>query len=353
LRICVQLAHSKEEYEAAFRLMQDGRRQWKADDKDDDLWVLKQHALPSTNTIVAIVDGEVVGALSLFGENAFRLPFEESGSLDSLRESLDGRLAEFSLPGIKTGPHSQDILFALYYFGLCFGSSYCHYDAFVTNVPAGWAKLNAESLGYDPLPIKEMAGFKPLFRGIGDSADLRRFFSPDFTAEFRFPERRFFLVAHQSIEPQTLHYLFNERTKLFQNLSDIELRVLKNFYDYGEFAGVLPDRKLNLPFKRLPKHRRFPMNCEGYLSTGDGRKSHLQVLDVSREGIKIKLGDHLPEGTYPLNLSIGVRKQAEIIASTIWIDELAQIAGLIVTSGDKHWEELIEYLERESLRSVA
>ncbi|MFM9470030.1 hypothetical protein ACKI1K_46480, partial [Streptomyces scabiei] len=77
------------------------------------------------------------------------------------------------------------------------------------------------------------------------------------------PEKKFFLVAHQSLQPSVLNYLFNERTKLFSELTDRDLRVLQNVYDWGEHAKLLPKRDLQLPEKKTPRFPRFPMNCEG------------------------------------------------------------------------------------------
>ena len=354
MRIRVQLAHTKDEYESAFTLLQKGRKNLGLPTPPGDLWVTKQHALPSTNTFVALDGHKVVGAISLFGESAFRLPLEEQADLTAFRANLAGRIAEFSVAGFECPvAHEKDVLLALYHFGLCFGSSYCHYDAFITQAPWEWADRFREVLQYEPLLLKEKVPGLTLFRSAREGADFRREFSPDFSAEFRFPEKKFFLVAHQSIEASTLDYLFNGRTDLFTRLSDLEIRVLKNIYDHGEFACIMPDRKLTLPFKQLPKHRRFPMNCDGYLCRADGRRINLQVIDVSREGIKIRASDPLPRGDYPLTLQIGVMKQSEIIARTVWVDEEAHISGLVVKSGDKKWAQLIEYLEREHLSLAA
>lgn len=353
MRVRVQLARTKEEYEQAFRLMQAGRKELGLDSAEAELWVTKQHALPSTNIIVALNGNNVVGAITLFGESAFRLPLEEQADLSPFRESLNGRIAEFSVPGYGDSENRKNILLALYHFGHCFGSSYCHYDAFVTQAPTSWTQEYSELLQYEPLLLREKLPGATFCRSARDTADFRRKFSAEFEADFNFPEKKFFLVAHQSIEAKTLDYLFNQKTNLFARLTDLELRVLKNFYDHGEFANILPERTLVFPFKRLPKHRRYPMSCEGFLCRGNGRKMHLQVLDVSKEGIKIRTEDTLPAGVYPLTLSIGVMKQSELIATTVWVDQEAKIAGLVVKSGDKSWQELIAYLEHESLKSVA
>jgi hypothetical protein len=354
-RVHVQLARSKDEFEQAFRLLQKSRRELGfTQPEEGEIWVVKQHALPSSNTIVALEGNQVVGALSLFGENSFQLPLETQADLTAFRENLSGRIAEFSVPAVaESHRDGNDVLLALYHYALCFGSTYCHYDAFVTHVPRQWADRYTKLLSYEPLLLKEKISGAALYRSARDGADFRKNFREGFEATFGFPEKKFFLVAHQSMEADTMDYIFNEKTGLFERLSDIELRILKNIYDHGEFARVLPDRALNLPFKKLPQQPRFPMNCEGYLSRENGKHVNLEVLDVSKDGLKIRTEGAIPPGSYPLTLFIGVMKQAEIIAATVWIDEITHIAGLIVKSGDGNWRDLIEYLERESLKVAA
>ena len=357
MQISVQLARTKEEYEQALALLHGGRRELGFSQQPEDqegLWLTKHHALPSTNTIVALKDGAVIGALTLFGESAFRLPLEEQADLSSFRQNLEGRVAEFSVPGLRDEfRQNRDVLLALYHYALCFGSTYCNYDAFVTQVPEPFAERYRSLLRYEPLLLKEKIPGIAFYRSAREGADFRRAFSPDFEASFQFPERKFFLVAHQSLDPKVLNYLFNQRTRLFDRLTDLELRVLKNYYAHGEYAKLLPERPLRIPFKKIPLHRRFPMNCEGHLCRGNGHRVTLQVLDASREGMKVRAGEALKINTvYPVTIEIGIKRHAEVIAIAVWVDEEAQIAGLQVKSGDKNWESLIEYLECDFLRAV-
>lgn len=356
--VTIQLARTQNEHEAALRLLDRGRKEigfTPGPPEAEGLWLTKQHALPSTNTVVAL-DGEtVVGALTVFGESAFRLPLEAQADLTAFRRSLEGRVAEFSHPGLTPAAgENPDVLLALYHFALCFGGSYCHYDAYVTQAPTRWAERYQGLLRYERLLIPEQIPGIALYRTAREGADFRQAFTPGFQARFRFPERKYFLVAHQSLDPATLHYLFNQRTRLFESLSDLEIRVLKNYYDHGEYAQALPDRALRIPFAKVPAHRRFPMNGEGHLRRGNGRQANLLLLDASREGLKVRCSEPLQVGiVYPVTLQVGIRCQTEVIARCVWYDEAANVAGLQVRSGDRSWERLIEYLECDFLRAVA
>jgi hypothetical protein len=353
----IQLAHTKEHFEQALKLLAESNsaRSAEASLQSSELWLLKQHALPSTNTIIALKDNKVVGALSLFGENPFLLPLEHWVDLSSYKESLGGRVAEVSMPGFSAEyKNDPNLLFALYHFTACFGSTYCHYESFLTLVSKDWATRYAKTLHYEPVSVRENISGQCLSLNPRDTGDYRKEFTQNFRPEFCFPEKKFFLVAHQNLKPDVLNYLFNHRTQLFSKLNDFELRVIKNIYNHGEYANYLPQRNTSDAYARLPKHRRFPMDCAGHLSTPDGRRMHFVVEDVSKEGLRLRTEQPLKQGqTHALIISIGVMKQTEIIARTIWVNEMANTAGLEVSSGDKNWAKLIEYLEKDFLRLAA
>lgn len=349
--LTIQLARTATEFEAAFRLLRQARdRAGFAGGGQGDLWLLKHHALPSSNTIVALEDGKVVGAICLFGESAFRLPVETHLDLHAFRRNLEGRLAELSLPGLSAD-RDADLLFGLYYFATCFGTSYCHHEGFVTEAPVAWTQSYSADLRFKRI-YEPVEGRQLLFLDArNEPLDYRAHVGKDTRIEYVFPEKKFFLVAHQSLQPSVLNYLFNERTKLFSELTDRDLRVLQNVYDWGEHAKLLPKRDLQLPEKKTPRFPRFPMNCEGYLVAEDGSREHAQLLDVSREGLKLRLSHHPETGaSYVLTLFIGVNKKTELIAQTVWVDPKAEIAGFELRSSDACWAQLLEYLEKDYLK---
>lgn len=349
--VIIKLAQTRHEFEDAFRLLQRAQLELGVSKPEGDLWVLKHHALPSSNTVVAIQAGQVIAAVCLFGESPYQLPLEARLNLNNFRENLEGRLAELSLAGFHPDfATSESLKLALFHFAFCFGASYCHYDGFVTEAPLSKAKELVELLQYERI-FEPMNNRQLLFLNAREGRDLRARLEPSFAVEFQFPEKKFFLVAHQSMEPAVLDYLFNQRTRLFASLDDFELRVLKNIYDYGEYSKVLPSRSLAMPEKRSPRFPRFPMNCEGYLTNIKGQRENVQVLDVSREGLKIRAPQRIERGTsYMLTVFVGVNKQTELIATVIWVDEIAEMAGLEVKSHDRSWDQLIAYLEKDFLR---
>lgn len=338
-KIQVRLAQSKDEFESAYGLLQASRANWCAN--KGNLWLIKQHALPSTTTIIALERDRVVGAICLFGENPFRLPMEENKNLSSLRENEQCRLAEISYPGIEN--EDENILYALFHYVREFGSSYCHFEKFVFTAPESWTNKYKHNLGLKS-EDNSIYTLNP-----NEDHNYSAHYKNAFKVEFLYPEKKFFLVAHQSMSADVLDYLFKKKTNLFNELNDLEIRVLQCIYNYGDYIKVIPNRKSKDKIVQ-PKHRRFPMNCQGELKAADGEIINLMVMDVSREGIKLKTEEPMVVGEVcTLYISIGVMKKTELIGRVIWVDEANQIAGLEVKSGDKNWARLIEYLEKDFL----
>jgi hypothetical protein len=349
----IQLAKTAEEFKSALCLLQESRTRWGLEKQGaDELWLTKHHALPSTNTIIALYENKVVGAICLFGECPFHLPLETHLDLKLFRKNFEGRLSEISIPGISSDfTERPDLLLALYHFAVCFGCTNCNYDGFVMEAPLAWAKEHADTLHYQRI-FEPLNGQQLLFfNSRADALDFRSHICAELKVDYHFPEKKFFLVSHHSMQPAVLNYLFNECTHLFASLSDSDLRVLKNVYDWGDYAKLMPDRPMDLPQKKTPRFPRFPMNCEGFIVTSKGSQEHVHLLDVSREGLKVRYSV-LPEigACSVFTLFVGVNKKTEVIARAVWIDEKTEIAGFEIRSSDVPWAQLIEYLEKDFLR---
>ena len=150
------------------------------------------------------------------------------------------------------------------------------------------------------------------------------------------------------MSPDLLNYFFNVRSSVFSRLNDLELRAFRNIYHYGQYMNILPDRKASPESFKLPKHKRFDMCCEGFLTLPDQKKVHFHVLDVSAKGLKVETEANLDVNTvFMMNISIGVMRDTEVIAKAIWIKSESNQVGLEVQSSDENWKKLIHYLEKD------
>ena len=95
-RLSLKIADTREELEACFQLLHDayvGSGFMRA--HPSGMRINIYHALPTTTTLCAKFDGEVVGTISLIRESAFGFPLQSIFDLHGLREKR-GRIAEVS-----------------------------------------------------------------------------------------------------------------------------------------------------------------------------------------------------------------------------------------------------------------
>ena len=114
-RLQLKIAETKEELEACFAVLHDAYVDSGFMKPDPSgMRVTIYHALPTTTTLCAKYDGEVVGTISLIRESALGVPLQKIFDLNSVREK-EGLIAEVSALAVhrrfrKTG---GSILFPL------------------------------------------------------------------------------------------------------------------------------------------------------------------------------------------------------------------------------------------------
>jgi len=95
-RLQLKIAETKEELEACFAVLHDAYVDSGFMKPDPSgMRVTIYHALPTTTTLCAKYDGEVVGTISLIRESALGVPLQKIFDLNSVREK-EGLIAEVS-----------------------------------------------------------------------------------------------------------------------------------------------------------------------------------------------------------------------------------------------------------------
>jgi len=357
VRLTVRLAQGKKEFETGLRLIQSARKRWLDwSESETELWLPKQLALPSSNLIIALdQDQKVIAAVALFGDNPFLLPSALETKFSNLRRSLDKqRFAELSFFGIDQAHMKQEanITCALHRFALFFGATYCQYQLLIHSAKRHWFNYYGPILGLHEIRETHESEKVGSFQETATSPDIESLLS-QIEINFIYPEKKYLLLVHESLTPDVFEHLFLNSSNFFDTISDFELRVLKNIYDFGPFAKLLPKRDLGIPMKKRPKSRRYALNCEGYFRMPDGTEQNLHVLDISKDGLKIHHEEYLPAGCHSLVLYVGLKKRAELIVNTVWSDETAKIAGFEVKSGDANWLQLVKTLEEAEKKLAA
>jgi len=325
-RLVLKIAQTKEELEACFRLLHDayvGNGFMRPD--PSGMRVNIYHALPTTTTLCAKFDGEVVGTISLIRESVFGFPLQSIFELHEIREKK-GRVAEVSALAVhpkfrNTGgtilfplmkfmyeycttffdtrhlviavnPNRIEMYESLLFFERLTENSVENYD-FVNGAPAVGASVD---LHVAPEIFKRVYGKKPRRK------NLYLYFLRTRLPNILMPSRRYFTTNDPVMTPDLLDYFFNICTPTFQNLSEREKGLLHSIYNLPEYKQVLPADFPESNFRiHQRKHQRYSLKCPGSFSVTGTEKTDvyaLQVVELSENGFLAHSKVPLPENVW-------------------------------------------------------
>jgi len=322
-RLVLKIAETKEELEACFALLHDayvGSGFMKP--HPSGMRVTLYHALPTTTTLCAKYDGQVVGTLSLIRESALGFPLQKIFDLTEVRKN-EGNIAEVSALAVhskfrKTGgsilfplmkfmyeycttffdtrhlviavnPYHIEMYESLLFFQRLTANPVENYD-FVNGAPAVGAWLD---LKFAPEIMKKHYASKPPQR------NLYAYFTEVKLSNIKLPERRYYTTNDPVLTPELLDHFFNKRTQGFANLSERENVLLHTIYsDIVEYIPVLPHLTLKSLEVGVRRHERYSMKCPGKLLVqipGDGHENiDIDVIEVSQEGFQARVVQQVP-----------------------------------------------------------
>jgi len=311
-RLQLKIADTKEELEACFRLLHDayvGSGFMKPD--PSGMRATIYHALPTTTTLCAKFDGEIVGTISLIRESIFGFPLQSAFDLQEIR-AKGGSIAEVSALAVhpkfrKTGgaimfplmkfmweysylyfdtrhlviavnPDRIEMYESLLMFERLESAAVDQYD-FANGAPAVGAHLD---LGGATALYKQAYGTKPSRKNI--YMYFMRMRMPNILT----PSRRYFTTNDPVMTPQLLDYFFNQSTSGFKNLNEHDRMRLHSIYDTPEYADVLPPMfKDSEGGARQRQHRRYSLKCPARFKSNDATNAgefELRVVELSETG---------------------------------------------------------------------
>jgi GNAT superfamily N-acetyltransferase len=325
-RLVLKIAQTKEELEACFRLLHDayvGSGFMRPD--PSGMRINIYHALPTSTTLCAKFDGEVVGTISLIRESVFGFPLQSIFELNEIREKK-GRIAEVSALAVhpkfrNTGgtilfplmkfmyeycttffdtrhlviavnPNRIEMYESLLFFERLTENPVENYD-FVNGAPAVGASVD---LHVAPEIFKRVYGKKPRRK------NLYLYFLRTLLPNIVMPSRRYFTTNDPVMTPDLLDYFFNICTPTFQNLSEREKGLLHSIYNLPEYKPVLPTTFSDSDFRtRQRKHQRYSIKCPGSFSVTGPEKTDvyaLQVVELSDGGFLASSKGPLPANVW-------------------------------------------------------
>lgn len=321
-RLTLKIAETRDELEACFGLLHDAYVASGFMKPDPSgLRVTPYHALPTTTTLCAKFDGEVVGTMSLIREGVFGFPLQAVFDLSAVR-TREGRIAEVSALAVhpafrKTGgailfplmkfmyeyctryfdtrhlviavnPNKIELYESLLLFERLQQHVVDNYD-FANGAPAVGATLDLHRARLD---------FEALYGRRRERKNLYRYFVETRMPNIEWPTRPYHTTNDPVMTPALLDHFFNRRTRVFDGLEPRRKLLLHSIYDLPAYREVLPPLPHGRPAGiEMRRHQRYSLKCPARLRL-DGWSAFgvidLEVIDVSRSGFQAITSRPLP-----------------------------------------------------------
>ncbi len=378
-RLELKVAETEEELEACFHILHDayvGSGFMKPD--PSGLRVTIYHSLPTTTTLCAKYDGEVVGTISMVREGVFGFPLQSVFDLEGVR-AKGGKVAEISALAVapafrKTGgailfplmkfmhqycteffdtrhlviavnPDKIELYEALLFFKRLKEQTVDNYD-FANGAPAVGATLDLHE-------ADEV--FAQGYRGRPARKNLHQYFFRHKLPNIKLPERRYHTTNDPVMTPYLLDHFFNHRVQVFAHLPDRKKALLWSVYRQPEFRPVLPMLSGGEDLGRaLRQYPRYSMRCPGHIdlpaNNGLPAIGHVQldVIEVSAQGFQAECKHELPlnvEGR--VEIELGHNTRSRLLAHAVRRRETEQgtFYGFRIDDPDRNWRSFVSELE--------
>lgn len=373
-RLTLKIAETQDELEASFRLLHDAYVDSGFMKPDPSgLRVTIYHALPTTTTLCAKWDGEVVGTISLIRESAFGFPLQKIFDLTRVRQKA-GNLAEVSALAVhpafrKTG---GAILFPLMKFMYEYATQYfdtrhlliavnpnriemyeslLFFERLAANVVDNYDFANGAPAVGAFLDLKHApAIMERAYSGKKTRKNLHRYFTQVALANISLPNRRYFTTNDPVLTPALLDYFFNQRTRGFADLDDRKKALLHSIYDVPAYRQVLPEPPALGDGVKLRQHQRFSVKCPGRvcLDTASAPMLKVEVIEVSEYGFQAYVTENLPLNIWS-SATVRLGKHEVSVVKAMAVREKANgfngFYGFQVGEPDLVWRKFVMALE--------
>ena len=375
-RLTLKIAETRDELEACFALLHDAYVASGFMKPDPSgLRVTPYHALPTTTTLCAKFDGEVVGTMSLIREGVFGFPLQSVFDLATVR-AREGRIAEVSALAVhpafrKTGgailfplmkfmyeyctryfdtrhlviavnPNKIELYESLLLFERLQQHVVDNYD-FANGAPAVGATLDLQQARVD---------FEALYGRRRERKNLYRYFVQTRMPNIEWPARPYHTTNDPVMTPALLDHFFNRRTRVFDALDPRRKLLLHSIYDLPEYREVLPPLAFERPRGiELRRHQRYSLKCPARLRL-DGWTAFgtidLEVIEASLSGFQAIASRPLPlnvEATATVELGPGTRSTLKVAAVRGVRPGDSRTYGFRIDAADDAWRTCVAALE--------
>lgn len=360
-----ELARSQEELESAFKLLHDAYvEQGFIEAQTSGMRLIVQHALPTTSILVAKVEGRVIGTISVMRDTPLGLPMEKAFNISDLK--LQGRrVAELSCLAIHPSYRRKmgaDVFFPLTLFAAIYAKKYFGTDYLVFNLyphhadfynaifgsthllnnkkesidylgaPATGIKLDLNTV--ESFALKKYSGLEP-------RKDLHAYTFVTEHSYFKFPDSKNGIINYPVMSPKLLQYFFSEKTKIFNNLSLLEMQVLSKYYPGEKYAKIFFSAQVSKFKKRVEPRWDIRLDAECILPNKNSIIK-LVLIDISQNGFRAHFNSQVLEN-HMLSIEVNVfeNQVAKIKAVVAW-KFTDGVYGFRILESDELWRTLVE-----------
>lgn len=315
----LKIADTREELEACFALLHDAYvgEGYMAPDPSG-LRVTAYHALPTTTTLCAKVDGRVVGTLSLIREGLFGLPMQTAFDLGAVR-AKQGRIAEVSALAVHRDFRGTGgrILFPLMKFMYDYCTSYFDTRHLVIAVNPNKIEMYEALLRFERLPAAAVDRYafangapavgatldlahasdslREVYGQREDRRNLYRYFVEHRLPNVVAPLRRYHTTNDPVMTEALIEHFFVRRTSVYAGLDARKQLLLRSMYALGPLPAVqAPGAPAGESRRAHPRYSiSFPA-C--WRPIGGGPERRLRLTDLSLSGFRAEGDRPLPVG---------------------------------------------------------
>jgi len=376
-RMTLKIAETREELEACFHLLHDAYVEFGyMHPQRSGMRVTAYHALPTTTTLCAMYDGEVVGTISLIRDGVFGFPVQQAFDLHGLRQQ-SGHIAEASALAVKPAfrKHGGMTVFPLMKFMYEYCTKYFdtrhlviavnpkhinfyesvlmvqrlqekvvdHYD-FVNGAPAVGGSVD---LHHAASLMRKAYADKPRHRS------LAAYFLDLDMPNIQWPSRRYHITNDPVMTPELLDYFFNQRTSTFQQMDRRQIALLHSIYRNPEYQACLPPlTQQEHAEAQSRRHPRYTLHCPAKLTMAQPAASSeikLDVIDVSMEGFQAEAAEPVPLETWcQVEVELGRERSSRVTAVAVREQQSDghRYVGFRLTLPDRAWRAFISTLEQ-------
>lgn len=376
--IWFEIAQTKQDLDQAFRILHEAYvKEGYTKPHASRRRITEYHALPSTTTLVAKHEGQVIATISIIRDGSFGMPTDQVMDLSHFRDKGE-RLGEVSSLAIRPDfrGRSGEVMFYLFKYAVHYSLNYFGLDRFVIVVNPDRITLYESVLLFKPLhrsalkdyafannaPAvcaslnlrKAEARWKAAYAGRPDHKNIHHHFFGGFSLaerrQMRFPERPFYTVTDPVMTPGLMDFFFNQCTDTLCRFKEHQVKVLQNTYLDNDYAAIWP-RQWAFHRDNLRQNRRFEVACKGVAHAPDRDPVSLTVMDASRDGMRVRADGELAPGSSPVfKIAVGDNKSVLVKARLRW--QSGFVYGLEIMYAGHFWEQLVEYLEHRFVQTA-